>query len=144
MHELSVAEAEYLLVGAYAVATHVIPRSTGDIDLWVRPEIENARRVHLALARFGAPISNLSPEELAKPGFIYQIGVAPVRIDILTAIDGVTFEEAWPDRALTSLFGVQVPVLSRKHLLMNKRATGRLKDLADVALLEGTEPGEHT
>jgi hypothetical protein len=135
--ELSAAEAEYLLIGAFAVATYVEPRTTGDIDLWVRPGPENAARVWRALAAFGAPISMLTPEELAKPGFFFQIGVAPVRIDLLTAIDGVTFEEAWAEREFLNFEGLMVPVISRKHLVINKKATGRPKDLADVATLQG-------
>lgn len=137
MAELSAAGAEYLLVGAFAVAKYIEPRSTGDIDLWVRPGLENARRVWNALAEFGAPIKDLTPEDLAKPGLVYQIGVAPVRIDILTAIDGITFEEAWDEREFLNFEGVRVPVISRRHLVANKRAAGRPKDLADVALLEG-------
>jgi hypothetical protein len=134
--ELSAAEADYLLVGAFALAVHEMPRATGDIDLWVRPDPSNAPRVWAALARFGAPIHHLSEEELAKPGFFYQIGVAPKRIDLLTSIDGVTFEEAWQERVYHDFEGITVPVISRRHLLINKKATGRPKDLADVAWLE--------
>lgn len=139
--ELSAAEVEYLLVGAFAVAVHQYPRATGDIDLWVRPDLVNAKRVWQALARFGAPVGNLTPEELSRPGFFYQIGVAPVRIDLLTAIDGVSFDEAWDEKEFHDLAGVRVPVISRKHLLMNKKASGRPKDLADLAWLEGNESG---
>jgi hypothetical protein len=137
--ELSAAEVEYLLVGAFAVAVHQYPRATGDIDLWVRPDPVNAERVWQALARFGAPVGNLTPEELSRPGFFYQIGVAPVRIDVLTAIDGVSFEEAWNEKEFHELSGVRVPVISRRHLLMNKKASGRPKDLADLAWLEGNK-----
>ena len=137
--ELSAAEVEYLLVGAFAVAVHQYPRATGDIDLWVRPDPVNAERVWQALARFGAPVENLTPEELSRPGFFYQIGVAPVRIDVLTAIDGVSFEEGWNEKEFHELSGVRVPVISRRHLLMNKKASGRPKDLADLAWLEGNK-----
>ena len=137
--ELSAAEADFLLVGAFAIAVHEFPRATGDIDLWVRPDSANARRVWSALAKFGAPVDGVSVEELSRPGFFYQIGVAPVRIDILTAIDGVTFDEAWGEREYHDLFGVTVPVISRRHLLINKKAAGRPKDLIDVAWLEGKQ-----
>ncbi len=137
--ELAAAEADYLLVGAFAMAAHVEPRATGDIDLWIGPGVENARRVRTALASFGAPVENLTAEELAEPGFFFQIGVAPVRIDILTSIDGVQFAEAWAERDHLTFEGLRVPFLSRKHLLMNKKAAGRPKDLADVAALEQEE-----
>jgi len=136
LRELSAAEADFLLVGAFAIAVHQYPRATGDIDLWVRPDPTNAARVWEALARFGAPVSNVSVEELSCPGFFYQVGVAPVRIDILTTIEGVSFEDAWDEREYHELFGVSVPVISRRHLLINKKATGRPKDLADAAMME--------
>lgn len=141
LSELSAEGAEYLLVGAFAMAVYKIPRATGDIDLWVRPDLANARRVWTALARFGAPLGDLTVEELSKPGFFFQIGVAPIRIDILTEIDGVTFEEAWEEREFHDLEGVKVPVISRMHLLINKKAAGRPKDLADIALLEEGKVG---
>jgi hypothetical protein len=134
--ELSAAGADYLLIGAFALASYIEPRATGDIDLWVRPDPENARRVWNALAAFGAPIGNLTAEDFAKPGLVFQIGVAPVRIDILTKIDGVDFDEAWPERERLNFEGVVVPVISRRHLVINKQATGRPKDLADVAMLQ--------
>jgi hypothetical protein len=139
LRELSAARAEYLLVGAFAMAVHHYPRATGDIDLWIRPDPTNAARVWQALARFGAPLEQLTVEELSAPGLVYQIGVAPVRIDILTAIDGVSFGEAWDDREEHELFGLVVPVISRRHLLTNKKASGRPKDRADVAELEENE-----
>jgi hypothetical protein len=136
LDELSAAGADYLLVGSFAMAAHEMPRATGDIDLWIRPDPANARRVWTALASFGAPIGDLTEEELTRPGFFFQIGIAPVRIDVLTEIDGVSFEEAWNEREYHVFEGVRVPVISRRHLLINKKATGRPKDLADVAWLE--------
>ena len=133
--ELSAAGAEYLVVGGFAIAAHVEPRSTGDIDVWVRPDPENARRVWNALASFGAPVETLTPADFARPGFFFQIGVAPVRIDILTEIDGVAFDEAWKAREHLTFEGVIVPFIGMEHLLRNKQASGRPKDLADVALL---------
>lgn len=133
---LSAARVEFLVVGAFAMAAHGLPRATGDLDLWIRPDAENARRTWLALAEYGAPLQNLSVEELSQPGMFFQIGVVPGRVDILTDIDGVTFEEAWTEREYRSFEGVTVPVLSRKHLLINKKSTGRPKDLADAAWME--------
>jgi hypothetical protein len=86
---------EFLLVGAYALAVHGVPRATGDIDLWVRPSPDNAPRVWNALATFGAPVSNVRTQDLGTPGLIDQIGVTPRRIDVITSIDGVGFNEAW-------------------------------------------------
>jgi hypothetical protein len=136
LRELSAAEADFLLVGAFAIAVHQYPRATGDIDLWVRPDPANAARVREALARFGAPVGNVSVEELSRPGFFYQVGVAPVRIAILTTIDGVSFDEAWNEKEYHDLGGITVPVISRRHLLINKKATGRPKDLVDAAMME--------
>jgi hypothetical protein len=132
---------EYLVVGAHALAAHGHVRATKDLDVWVRPSAENAPRVFRALASFGAPLHDLSERDLAAPGLIFQIGIAPVRIDVITAIDGVEFVAAWADRMETKLGGVSVPVLSRDHLIANKKASGRLQDLADVERLEGMEPG---
>jgi hypothetical protein len=133
---LSDAGAEYLVVGALALAAHGHPRATGDIDLWVRPTAENADRVIAALKAFGAPLSEDTATDLATPDRVVQIGVAPQRVDILTSIDGVDFEEAWSARNDIVLEGVRIPVISRRHLIANKKASGRPRDLADVAELE--------
>ncbi len=129
--------AEYLVVGAHALAAHGHVRATKDLDVWVRPVSENAARVLAALESFGAPLHDLTRADLVKPGIVFQIGVPPVRIDLLTSIDGVAFEEAWKERLRTHFAGVGVGVLSRAHLIRNKRASGRLQDLADVERLEG-------
>ena len=134
---LSDEEVEFLLVGAYALAVHGLPRATGDIDLWTRPDPGNARRVLLALARFGAPLEQIRQSDLCRPNLVFQIGVTPNRIDLLTSIDGVDFDEAWAARTEMELDGVRVPVISRRDLIRNKRASGRPQDLADVARLEG-------
>ncbi len=130
---------EFLLVGAYALAVHGHPRATGDLDLWVRPSPENAQRVWRALERFGAPLSQLTLEDLQRPDLIFQIGVAPRRIDVLTSIEGVTFEEAWPARLEVEINGLRIPVIGREHLIQNKKASGRPQDLADAAWLEQNE-----
>jgi hypothetical protein len=129
--------AEYLIVGAHALAFHGHVRATNYTDVWVRPAPENSRRVLAALKGFGAPLHDLTPTDLATPGVVFQIGVPSLRIDILTAIDGVDFPEAWEARVGTRLGDVETLVISREHLLRNKRATGRLQDLADVERLEG-------
>ena len=130
---------EFLLVGAYALAVHGVPRATGDIDLWVRPSAENARRAWNALAKFGASVSRVSVDDLATAGLIYQIGVVPRRIDVMTSIDGVEFHEGWLNRTEVLIEGLLVPVLGRTDLVRNKRAAGRPKDRADLALLEESE-----
>jgi hypothetical protein len=138
LSELSAAQADFLVVGAHAMAAHALPRATGDLDVWVRPDADNAQRVWAALARFGAPLVDygISVEELARPGLVFQIGNEPDRVDILTAIDSVEFEEAWQDRVIREIDGISVPVLGLTQLLKNKRATGRPKDRFDVAWIE--------
>src|SRR5262249_12414892 len=116
---------EYLVVGAHALAAHGHVRATKDLDLWVRPEPKNAKRVLKALRAFGAPLQDLTEQDLSEPGLIFQIGMEPVRIDIITSIDGVDFEAAWPERLMTRFADQPVGVLSKKHLIQNKRASGR-------------------
>jgi hypothetical protein len=132
---------EFMLVGSYALAFHGFPRATGDIDLWVRCSNDNAERVWRALARFGAPLSNLNVNDLTKPGTVFQIGVAPNRIDILNKISAVEFDEAMLDSQTVELDGLSISVISRSHLIRNKKAAGRPKDKADVAWLESGENG---
>jgi hypothetical protein len=129
---------DYLLVGAYALAAHGLPRATGDIDLWVRCDAENARRVWRALAKFGAPLSDMKEADFKTAGLVFQIGVAPSRIDILTSIDGVMFDEAWKEHLEVDIEGICVHVIGRAQLIANKKAVARPQDLADVARLEET------
>ena len=133
---LSAEDAEFLVVGAYAVGAHGIPRATGDIDLWVRPTRDNASRVMRALIRFGAALLDLSEKDLAANDTVFQMGVPPSRIDIMTGISGVDFEEAWQSRVTVAVEGLSVPVIGRECLLRNKAASGRPKDLADLAALD--------
>jgi len=126
----------FLVVGAYALGVHGVPRATGDLDLWVEPTPENAALVHGALMRFGAPLEDLKIADFAVPNLIFQFGVRPSRIDVLTAISGVSFEGAWPSRVELTVEGLKVPVIGRDDLIRNKRATGRPKDLLDVEALE--------
>jgi len=127
---------EYLIAGAYALAAHGVPRATGDLDVWIRSSGENAERVFRALATFGAPLTGMTKEDFRVPGTVFQIGVPPQRIDVLTALDGVSFEQAWPHRAEVDLAGMKVPVIGRADLITNKRAVGRPQDIADIARLE--------
>ncbi len=130
---------EYLLVGAYAMAVHGYVRATGDIDLWVRAEPANALRVMRALARFGAPLSQVTAEDFSTSGIVFQTGLEPRRIDILTIIDGVDFEQAWSERMEVEIETLRVSVISRTQLKQNKKASGRPKDMADLVWLEGQE-----
>jgi Nucleotidyl transferase AbiEii toxin, Type IV TA system len=132
---------EFLLVGAYALAVHGLPRATGDLDLWVGTAGENPQRVRRALKRFGAPLEQLSAKNLTQPDVVFQIGVAPRRIDVMTSIDGVAFVEAWDRRFEARVEGLTVPVISRDDLIRNKKAAGRPQDVADVAWLESQRPG---
>jgi hypothetical protein len=136
LSEFGAAAVEFLLVGAYAMAVHGRPRSTGDIDLWVRPTPENAQRVLRALARFGAPVRDLTIDDLTSKDFVYQIGLPPRRIDVLTSIDGVDFTEAWATRVRSVIAGLSISVIGREQLRVNKRASGRPKDLIDLAMLD--------
>ena len=133
---LSEKKAKFLLVGAYAMAVHGYPRSTMDIDLFVMPDPENALLVLQSLDDFGAALGDLSADDLQKDGLIFQIGIAPCRIDILTSIDGLKFEDAFARSQLIVVEGIPIHVLSIPDLIINKRATGRTKDLADAEMLE--------
>ena len=130
---------EFIVVGAYALAAYGSPRATGDIDIWVRATDENAQRVWRALQSFGAPLFDLSVDDLKKPDIVFQVGVVPRRIDIITSITAVTFDEAWPERKEVEIAGLKFAVLGRNHLIQNKRAVARPKDIADIAWLEGED-----
>ena len=130
------ARAEFLVVGAHALAAHGVPRATGDLDIWVHADAANADRVLAALRAFGAPLLDLTREDLLQAGTVFQIGVAPSRIDILTSISGVSFEDAWPNRATIRIESLAVPVLGKKDFIANKRAVGRPRDLIDLDLIE--------
>lgn len=129
-------EVEFLVVGAHAMAAHGLVRATGDIDIWVRPTRENARKVLESLHDFGALLHDLTLEDLSTEGTDFQIGVEPVRIDILTAVSGLTFSNAWENRQPVELGNLEVFVVGRNDLLVSKRAAGRPKDIGDAAWLE--------
>ena len=131
------AGARFLVVGAHALAVHGVPRATGDLDVWVAADRENADRVWAALTRFGAPVAalGLSRDDLTRGDQVVQIGLPPRRIDLLTSISGVGFEEAWPDRVTHQVGSLSIPFIGRRELVRNKRASGRAKDLADLEAL---------
>jgi hypothetical protein len=129
---------EYLVVGAHALAAYGHVRATKDLDVWIRANEKNARKVLQAISEFGAPSGDLTADDLSNPGTVFQIGIPPLRIDIITEIDGVEFAVAWPDRFRTKFGGVPAFVISRQHLIDNKKAAARLQDLADVEQLEAT------
>jgi predicted nucleotidyltransferase len=127
----------YLIVGGYAVMKYSEPRYTKDLDLWVENSAENASQVFGALKQFGAPIESdgITPETFTRNEITYQIGVAPIRIDILTQITGVEFSAAWKRRASGTIFGIPVPFISLADLVANKQATGRNSDLEQLRRL---------
>jgi hypothetical protein len=127
---------EFLVVGAYALAFHGAPRFTGDLDILVRPALDNAARLLTALEAFGFPVSDLSPAAISDRRRMLQMGVPPVQIHVMSAISGVEWDEAWTDRVEGPLGRHSVPFLGRETFLRNKRAAGRPKDLADIDALE--------
>ena len=136
LQTLSDQKVEFIVVGAYALAAHGFPRATGDIDIWIKPDEKNSKKVYKALARFGAPINEIREDEFSQPGLIFQIGVVPRRIDLITKIDAVEFEEADSDKIFVEIDDLKIPVLSIDKLIKNKMATGREKDLLDAKLLK--------
>ena len=128
-------EVEYLIVGGYALAFHGAPRYTGDIDILVRPEAANAARVIEALADFGFRFSNLSAADFESPNQVVQLGVPPVRVDLITSITGISWEAAEVTKAPGKFGDIPVYYLGREQLIANKRAIGRAKDLADLEAL---------
>lgn len=125
----------YLVVGAHALGYWGQPRATGDFDLFVDPTPDNARRVLAALLEFGAPLFDLTVEDLSRPGVVFQMGMPPYRIDLATELTGITFEEAWVGHANVALEDLAIPVIGREAMIRNKRATGRPKDRLDLELL---------
>lgn len=127
----------FLVVGAHALAVHGVPRATGDLDVWIDTSEHNADSAWMALLRFGAPVEamGISRDDLMRSSQVVQLGLPPRRIDLLTSISGVSFEEAWTERTTHAIEGLEVPFLGRAALVRNKRATGRAKDLADLEAL---------
>lgn len=135
-------KAKFLLVGAYAMAAHGYPRATMDIDIWVMPSPDNADAVLRALKRFGAPLENLTRQDFQTNGTVFQIGVAPRRIDIITAASGLQFEETFKRSISIDIEGIEVRIPCLDDLIRNKRASGRTRDLADAEALESLKDSE--
>lgn len=137
LRALTEARVRFMVAGAHALALHGVPRATGDMDIWIEASTENADRVWLAMARFGAPMESLgiTRSDLAEPDNVVQLGLPPRRIDLLTGLSGLKFEEAWAGRVIHDTGTIAIPVIGRSALIANKRETGRLKDLADLEAL---------
>jgi hypothetical protein len=132
LRAFAAADVRFLVVGAYALALHGRPRATGDLDIWVEASPDNAPRIMRALAAFGAPLRDVSEADFSREGIVYQIGLPPGRIDILTQLTGVTFDEAWPDRVRGRFGDIDVDFIGRDAFVRNKKATGRARDLGDI------------
>lgn len=137
------AGADFIVVGAHSMAVHGVPRSTGDLDLVVRPTPDNAQRVLDALEAFGAPIDahGVKRADFEDPGNVYQVGLPPRRIDLMTGLTGVDFEDAWASRVTIEIDGMQIAFLGLEALRRNKKETGRDKDLVDLRLLSDSSLG---
>jgi len=134
---LNKAGVDYIMVGGWAVNLHGYVRATIDLDIWILADHENARKVYAALGDFGAPLGDVRPEDFATDGTIFQIGVAPCRIDVINRIDGIRYADASPRAIEKIIAGIPVRIISKEDLIANKRASGRTKDLADAEILEG-------
>jgi hypothetical protein len=135
LRAFAAADVRFLIVGAYALGFHGRPRATGDLDVWIEASEQNAERVMRALAAFGAPLRDVTEMDFAREGITYQIGLPPGRIDILTQLTGLAFDEAWLDRARGRFGDVDVDFIGRDAFIRNKKATGRPKDLGDIEAL---------
>jgi len=125
----------FLVVGAYAMGAYGYPRATGDFDIWVEPSPENSKKVYSSLAKFGAPLTDISEQTFTEEGIVFQIGIAPRRIDIMTHIDGVRFKDADESKEVIEVESLPIPFISKNDLIKNKRSTGREKDRLDADYL---------
>ena len=125
----------FMIVGAYALGVHGRPRATGDLDVWVDPTPDNAESIIRALEQFGAPIGQITAADFSRPGIVFQMGLPPLRIDVLTELSGLTFSEAWSSRTQAPFGPLTVDVIGREAFVKNKRATGRARDLGDIEAL---------
>ena len=142
LQELSAEKVRFLLVGAYALAAHGYPRATIDLDIWVMPSADNAEAVLRAIRRFGAPPGGLTKQDLQETGTVFQIGIAPRRIDIMTTASGLEFDDVFKNSLTVDIEGILVHVPSINDLIRNKKAVGRTKDLADAEALEALRDPE--
>ncbi|MCX6030436.1 MAG: hypothetical protein NT169_14205 [Chloroflexi bacterium] len=125
----------YLVIGGYAVVQYAEPRYTKDLDLWISTDTINAEAVYQALRGFGAPLAGLTEADFAQPGYFYQMGVPPLRVDVLMGIPGLEFDEAWQRRVAVDFDGLLVTFISQSDLIQSKLASGRPQDLIDAELL---------
>jgi hypothetical protein len=130
----------FMIIGGFAVIKYAEPRFTKDIDIWVGVDFENARRVYEALRQFGAPLAGITPEDFTKPGYFYQMGRPPFRVDIVMTIPGIEFEDAWRNRVMTQIESTEVAFISKADLIKAKAAAGRPQDLLDLERLRQSGP----
>ena len=128
-------EVNFLVVGAYAMAAYGYPRATGDFDIWVDTTLENSQRIYKSVSDFGAPLAEITERTFTEKGIVFQIGVAPRRIHIITHIDGVEFHNAYQDKEEVEIENMKIPFLSKSNLIKNKKSTGREKDKIDIIYL---------
>ena len=140
LNTLNAYRVKYLVIGGYAFMKHAEPRYTKDIDIWVKADSKNAAKLFKALREFGAPLAGMSVDDFAHEGFYYQMGVEPVRIDILMSMKGVGWDEAWRNRAESDLEGVKTSIISKSDLIKAKQAAGRPQDLVDIQTLTTPVP----
>lgn len=127
---------KYLVIGGYAVVQYTEPRFTKDLDLWISTQPNNAEAIFKALKEFGAPLEGMSPKDFSEEGYFYQMGIPPVRVDVLMGIPGVQFDEAWERRVEVQFDDTAVMIISKQDLILAKRAAGRPQDLLDADSLE--------
>ncbi len=142
LQSLAAEDVKFLLVGAYALAAHGYPRATMDIDIWVMPSPDNAEAVLRALHKFGTPPHGLTAADLQKEDTVFQIGVAPRRIDIITGASGLRFDDTFARSIETDIEGLKIHIPALDDLIRNKKATGRTKDMADAEALEQLKDSE--
>ncbi|OGW76017.1 MAG: hypothetical protein A2Z72_02005 [Omnitrophica bacterium RBG_13_46_9] len=130
---------KFLIVGAYAMGAYGYPRATGDLDIWVEASTENSKRIYKSLTIFGTPLSDITKNTFSEKGIIFQIGVPPRRIDIITHIDGVDFQTAYETKEEIAVENIKIPFLSKENLIKNKESTGREKDRLDAGYLRNNK-----
>ena len=132
-------EVRFLVVGAYALGAYGYPRATGDLDIWVDTSADNSKKIYTSVAKFNAPLSEIVETTFTEEGIIFQIGIAPRRIDIITHIDGVDFTHAYDQKEIIEIGELKIPFISKDDLIKNKLSTGRAKDRLDAEYLSGNQ-----
>lgn len=135
---------KFLVVGAYAVIYYTEPRYTKDMDIWVKPDENNARKIYNALKEFGAPLKDVTPEDFANKNMVYQIGIEPVRIDIIMGTGDIKFNSAWKNRTRSKYGDTPINIMGRKELVITKKKANRPQDRIDLNVLTATPKGLHT